>query len=118
MLFHARPGTGQRRAAAAPLANSPGSGPCSRAMSLLDDLLQKIPLERFRNPPPQVAVLRFDGLIGMRGQRGLSLRRFAPAIERAFGLRNLKAVALAVNSPGGSPAQSSLLFRRIRQLSE
>jgi serine protease SohB len=87
-------------------------------MSLMDDLLQKIPLERFRNPPPQVAVLRFDGLIGMRGQRGLSLRRFAPAIERAFSLRNLKAVALAVNSPGGSPAQSSLLFRRIRQLAE
>src|SRR6266849_3711889 len=87
-------------------------------MSLIDDLLQKVPLERFRNPPPQVAVLRFDGLIGMRGPRGLSLRRFAPAIERAFGLRNLKAVALAVNSPGGSPAQSSLLFRRIRQFAE
>ena len=87
-------------------------------MGLFEDLLYKIPLERFRNPPPQVAVLRFDGLIGMRGQRALSLRRFAPAIERAFGLRNLKAVALAVNSPGGSPAQSSLLFRRIRQLAE
>jgi len=87
-------------------------------MSLVDDVLQKIPLERFRNPPPQVAVLRLDGLIGMRGPRGLSLRRFAPAIERAFDLRNLKAVALAVNSPGGSPAQSSLLFRRIRQLAD
>ena len=87
-------------------------------MSLVDDLLQKVPLERFRNPPPQVAVLRFDGLIGMRGPRALSLRRFAAAIERAFALRQLKAVALAVNSPGGSPAQSALLFRRIRQLAE
>src|SRR5713101_3472451 len=87
-------------------------------MSLIDDLLQKVPLDRFRNPPPQVAVQRFDGLTGMRGPRGLSLRRFAPAIERAFGLRNLKAGALAVNSPGGSPAQSSLLFRRIRQFAE
>jgi len=87
-------------------------------MSVVDDLLQKVPLERFRNPPPQVAVLRLDGLIGMRGPRGLSLRRFAAAIERAFSLRRLKAVALAINSPGGSPAQSSLLFRRIRQLSE
>src|SRR6185437_14474565 len=56
--------------------------------------------------------------IGMRGPRGLSLRRFAAAIERAFSLRNLKAVALVVNSPGGSPAQSSLLHRRIRQLAE
>jgi serine protease SohB len=87
-------------------------------MSLVDDLLQMLPVERFRNPPPQVAVLRFDGIIGMRGPRALSLRRFAAAIERAFSLRNLKAVALAVNSPGGSPAQSSLLFRRIRQLAE
>jgi signal peptide peptidase SppA len=87
-------------------------------MSLLDDLLEKLPVERFRNPPPQVAVLRFDGLIGMRGPRGLSLRRFAAAIERAFALRNVKAVALAINSPGGSPVQSSLLFRRIRQLAQ
>jgi len=87
-------------------------------MRLIDDLLQQLPVERFRNPPPQVAVLRFDGLIGMRGPRGLSLRRFAGALERAFSLRNLKAVALAVNSPGGSPAQSSLLFRRIRQLAQ
>lgn len=87
-------------------------------MSVIDDLLEKLPMERFRNPPPQVAVLRLDGVIGMRGPRGLSLRRFAGALERAFSLRRLKAVALAINSPGGSPAQSSLLFRRIRQLAE
>lgn len=87
-------------------------------MSLVDDLLEKLPMERFRNPPPLVAVLRLDGLIGGRGPRGLSLRRFAGALERAFSLRNLKAVALAINSPGGSPAQSSLLFRRIRQLAQ
>jgi len=87
-------------------------------MSLRDDLLQLVPIERLRNPPPQVAVLRFDGLIGMRGPRALSLRRFAAAIERAFALRHLKAVALTINSPGGSPAQSSLLYRRIRQLAD
>lgn len=87
-------------------------------MSLLDDLRAKIPIERFRNSRPQVAVLRLDGLISPRGPRSLSLRRYAAAIERAFGLRNLKAVALAINSPGGSPVQSSLLYRRIRQLAE
>ncbi len=87
-------------------------------MSLLDDLLERLPIERFRKPPPQVAVLRFDGVIAARGQRSLSLRRFAAAIERAFSLRNVKCVALAVNSPGGSPAQSSLLCRRIRQLAQ
>src|SRR5579872_1309196 len=83
-----------------------------------DDLLDLIPLERFRNPPPSVAVLRFDGVIGARGRRAISLRRFAAALDRAFSLRNVKAVALLINSPGGSPVQSSLLYRRIRQLAE
>lgn len=87
-------------------------------MSLVDDLLEKLPLERFRKPLPQVAVLRLDGLIAARGPRSLSLRRLAGAIERAFALRNLKAVALAVNSPGGSPVQSSLISRRVRQLAQ
>lgn len=84
----------------------------------LDDFLQRLPIERWRNPPPTVGVLRLDGIIAARGRRGLSLRRFAGAIERAFALRHLKAVALVVNSPGGSPVQSSLLHRRIRQLAE
>ncbi|HZB93184.1 MAG TPA: S49 family peptidase [Stellaceae bacterium] len=87
-------------------------------MSFVDGLLEKLPLERFRRSPPQVAVLRLDGIIGARGPRALSLRRFAGALERAFRLRNLKAVALAINSPGGSPVQSSLLARRIRQLAQ
>lgn len=98
-----------------PACQSPHLRPMFKCMGLVDDLLQALPVERFRNPPPQVAVLRFDGLIGARGARSLSLRRFAGAIERAFNLRNLKAVALAINSPGGAPAQSSLLFRRLRQ---
>jgi signal peptide peptidase SppA len=79
-------------------------------------LLQRLPLGRLRPQEPTVAVLRFDGVIGLRGRRGLSLRRYAAALERAFSQRGLKAVALAINSPGGSPAQSALLYRRIRQL--
>ncbi|MGE5202738.1 MAG: S49 family peptidase, partial [Acidobacteriota bacterium] len=67
-------------------------------------------------PTPVVGVLRLEGVIGGRGIRGLSLDKLASTIERAFKLRNLKAVALAVNSPGGSPVQSALLYRRIRQL--
>jgi signal peptide peptidase SppA len=65
---------------------------------------------------PTVAVIRFEGVIATRSQRALNLRRFAGALERAFKTRGLKAVALAINSPGGSPAQSALLYRRIRQL--
>jgi signal peptide peptidase SppA len=82
------------------------------------DLLRHLPLERFRNPPPVVAVLRLNGVIGMRGRRGLSLASMAGAIERAFGLRHLAAVALSINSPGGSPVQSALIYRRIRQLAD
>ncbi len=79
-------------------------------------LLQRLPLGPWRAREPTVAVLRFDGVIGLRGRRGLSLRRYAAALERAFKTRGVKAVALAINSPGGSPAQSALLYRRIRQL--
>ncbi|HYM01911.1 MAG TPA: S49 family peptidase [Stellaceae bacterium] len=87
-------------------------------MSLIEDILQVLPFGPWRNPAPSVAVLRLDGVIGMRGRRSLTLRRLAPAIERAFALRNLKAVALIINSPGGSPVQSSLISRRIRQLAQ
>lgn len=67
---------------------------------------------------PIVAVVRLAGVIGPLGpwRGGLSLAGLAPALERAFGLRGLKAVALAVNSPGGSAAQSSLIAKRIRSL--
>jgi serine protease SohB len=46
------------------------------------------------------------------------LSTIARALERAFATRNARAVALVINSPGGSPSQSHLIFRRIRQLAE
>lgn len=72
------------------------------------------------DPPPTVAVIRLSGVIGAMGgfRRGLSLAGQAGVIERAFKLRNLQAVALAVNSPGGSPVQSALIAGRIRQLAD
>jgi signal peptide peptidase SppA len=85
----------------------------------VSDLLSHLPVERFRNPPPVVPVLRFDGVIASRQWRGaLSLASHAAAIDRAFGARQLAAVAIVVNSPGGAPVQSALLFRRIRQLAD
>ena len=67
-----------------------------------------------------VAVLRLDGVIGSIGplRRGLSLAGLAGPIERAFKLRGLKAVALAINSPGGSPVQSAMIARRVRALAD
>ena len=83
------------------------------------ELLKFLPVERLRNPPPVVAVLRLDGVIGPRQWRtAMSLASHAAALERAFAVSRLSGVALAINSPGGSPVQSSLLFRRIRQLAE
>lgn len=65
--------------------------------------------------PPLVTVLRLSGAIGM-GRRGLSLEGLAEDIDRAFAPGGLAAVALAINSPGGSPVQSALIGRRIRAL--
>jgi signal peptide peptidase SppA len=69
---------------------------------------------------PVVPVLRFVGPIGMASplRPGLSLATVAGAIERAFALSKLPTVAVSINSPGGSPVQSHLIYRRIRQLAE
>src|SRR5271156_6851298 len=76
-------------------------------------------LERLWRRRPVVSVLRFEGVIMPRQRRGGdSLASHAAAIERAFRVSNLVAVAVVVNSPGGSAVQSALLFRRIRELAE
>lgn len=77
--------------------------------------------DRLRNlirRPPTVAVLRLSGVIGQIGplRAGMTLAAVAPLVERAFAIRGIKAVALAVNSPGGSPVQSALICNRIRAL--
>ncbi|HIM47067.1 MAG TPA: S49 family peptidase [Alphaproteobacteria bacterium] len=72
----------------------------------------------FRRPPPVVGVIRLTGVIGQGGllRGGLNLETLAPSLERAFRLPGLEAIALCINSPGGSPAQSALIQRRIRDL--
>ena len=71
-------------------------------------------------PPPIVSVIRLSGVIGSLGplRSGLTLSGLAPVIERAFKLPRLKAVALQINSPGGSPVQSALIAQRIRELAK
>ena len=76
-------------------------------------------IERLWRRRPVVSVLRFEGVIMPRQRRGgVSLASHAAAIEKAFRASGLVAVAIVVNSPGGSPVQSALLYRRIRQLAE
>lgn len=75
---------------------------------------------RFRADIPVVPVVRLAGVIGVATplRPGLMLSTIARSLERAFAVRNARAVALIINSPGGSPAQSHLILRRIRQLAE
>ena len=70
--------------------------------------------------PPQVSVVRLAGVIGVGGlgRGGLTLDGVAPVLERAFAQRRLAAVALVINSPGGSPVQSALIAKRIRSLAD
>jgi signal peptide peptidase SppA len=69
---------------------------------------------------PIVPVLRLSGAIGMASplRAGLSMATAAGPIERAFSMSKTPTVAVVINSPGGSPVQSSLIFKRIRQLAE
>ena len=75
---------------------------------------------RFRGDIPLVPVVRLSGVIGLSTplRPGLTVAAVARPLERAFAMRNARAVALIVNSPGGSPVQSHLIYRRIRQLAE
>jgi len=68
---------------------------------------------------PVVPVVRLSGVIAassLLGARGLSLETTSPLLRRAFAMRGAKAVALSINSPGGSPVQSALIAQRIRLL--
>ena len=88
---------------------------------MIREYLEKLRVPGFRNPKPVVAVLRLSGVIGQIGnpiRQGLTAVDLIRSIERSFSLPKLKAVALEVNSPGGSPVQSSLIFKRIRAMAE
>ena len=67
---------------------------------------------------PIVPVLRFSGAIGVVTplRPGLSLSTSAAAIDKAFAMSGAKAVAIQINSPGGSAVQSTLIYKRIRDL--
>lgn len=73
--------------------------------------------------PPRIALLRLSGAITARGASpfattGISAEASGPLIDRAFGMKRLAEVALVLNSPGGSPVQSSLVAQRIRRLAD
>jgi signal peptide peptidase SppA len=83
-------------------------------MMTLNDLIPA----RFRRHTAVVPVVRLSGVIGAATplRPGLSLAGVAKMLEKAFATKNARAVALVINSPGGSPVQSRQIFLRIRQL--
>jgi signal peptide peptidase SppA len=84
---------------------------------LADKLMQYLPA-RFRPGTAVVPVVRLSGVIGAVTplRPGMTLATVSRVLERAFSTRNAKAVALVINSPGGSPVQSRQIYLRIKQL--
>lgn len=86
---------------------------------MLSKLRRFLP-KRFRDEKSVIPVVRLQGAIGMSSpmRSGLSLATAALPLEKAFSIKKAPAVALIVNSPGGSPVQSRLIFKRIRDLAK
>jgi signal peptide peptidase SppA len=85
----------------------------------IEKIMSWIPA-RLRRGRAVVPVVRLSGVIGAVTplRPGMSLAGVARTLERAFAVKNAKAVALVINSPGGSPVQSRQIYLRIRQLAE
>lgn len=82
--------------------------------------LQALLPKRFRSDETIIPTVRMSGVIspssGLRPN--LNLAGVAPALDKAFKIKEAPAVALLVNSPGGSPVQSRLIYQRVRSLAE
>src|SRR5487761_693924 len=87
--------------------------------ALIEKLMEWIPA-RMRPGTAVIPVVRLSGAIGAVTplRPGMSLAGVARTLEKAFATKNAKAVALLINSPGGSPVQSRQIYLRIRQLAE
>ncbi len=94
--------------------------PDNDLLSQIGDGLKSLIPRQWRSDVPLVPVVRLSGIIGFSTplKPGLTLASCARALDRAFGMSRAKAVALVINSPGGSAVQSHLIFKRIRQLAE
>jgi serine protease SohB len=90
------------------------------ARSLLDRLRRRLLPKSWLERTPLVPVVRLSGVIGYTTplRPGLTLAGSARLLERAFKVHGAKAVAIVINSPGGSAAQSHLIHQRIRSLAE
>ena len=93
-------------------------GRLSEGFALTWGTLRELLPQWLRRDRPVVPVVRLTGVVGFSTplRPGLTMAGTARTLDRVFAIGNASAVALAINSPGGSPAQSHLIFRRIREL--
>tara|TARA_B100001778_G_scaffold229313_1_gene190709 strand:- start:1035 stop:1937 length:903 start_codon:yes stop_codon:yes gene_type:complete len=92
-----------------------------RAEDAMKNLVAGLVPKRFRKDKTIIPVVRLAGTImasGSPGRRNLKLASAAPALEKAFSMKQAPCVAISLNSPGGSPVQSRLIYQRIRALAE
>ena len=86
---------------------------------MIDRLRSLLPA-RWSKSKPVVPVVRIHGAIGLSTplRPGVTMGSLALVLDKAFGIKKAPAVAVVINSPGGSPVQSHLIFKRIRALAE
>ncbi|PRA58036.1 MULTISPECIES: S49 family peptidase [Brucella] len=87
----------------------------------MSGILTRFIPRRFRKKEIEIPVVRLHGAImtgGSSFRPALSLATAAGVLEKAFTDKETPAVAISVNSPGGSPVQSRLIYRRIRDLAD
>ncbi|EJF81502.1 Probable protease sohB [Candidatus Bartonella washoeensis] len=85
------------------------------------DVIKNLVPRRFGSSKLEIPIVRLHGAIMDSTSlmaRTLSLGKCANLLEKAFAYKKAPAVALIINSPGGSPVQSRLIFKRIRDLAE
>lgn len=91
-------------------------------MQKIKDFICDLPVIRDQvESKPKVAVLRMAGVIADASQirrAGINFEKFKKPIDKAFETPGLSALALVINSPGGAPAQCSLIATHIRALAE
>ncbi len=99
---------------------SVGQGLRQGALGRLLSPLRHLVPRRFRRSEPVVPVVRLHGVIGISSplRPGLSISSVAKMLDKAFAVPRAAAVAIVINSPGGSPVQSHLIFKRIRELAD
>lgn len=76
---------------------------------------------RFRSNAVEIPALALHGTITQRHSplsNSINFAQTAYLLQKAFANKEAPAIALIVNSPGGAPVQSHLIFKRIRQLAE